>query len=298
MGEADKLRFIAFLASVTMIRRRLMWKAVAIMFVAMSMIPAGDLCGKLLTGGHGASPVFVAWSRFALGTAMVLPFAGLRGLPLLRDWRIWLRAGLLAGGIFSIQTALSTEPLADVFAAFFVGPIFSYVLAAIFLGERVSPLRSLLIIVGFCGVLLVVRPGLGGSAGLLWAVLAGLCYGGFLTASKWVSDGQHPIALIFTQLFLSAVFMLPLGLASLPPLTTPVIGLAVGSAAFSTAGNLLLLYAYARSAATVLAPMVYFQLISATVLGWLVFSDLPDIYAWVGLVLIIGAGLLSATLRR
>lgn len=245
MRNADKHSFDAFLATVAMIRRCVVWKAVAIMFVAMSMIPAGDLCGKLLTGQHNASPVFVAWSRFALGTAMVLPFAGLSGLPLLRDWRIWLRAGLLAGGIFSIQTALSTEPLADVFAAFFVGPIFSYVLAAIFLKERAGLLRTGLIIIGFCGVLLVVRPGLGGSPGLLWAVLAGLCYGAFLTASKWVSGTGHPVALIFTQLFLSALFMAPLGLASLPPMTAPVVALTVGSAAFSTAGNLLLLYAYA-----------------------------------------------------
>ncbi|WP_291736457.1 EamA family transporter, partial [Leisingera sp. F5] len=143
------------------------------MFVAMSMIPAGDLCGKLLTGGGLATPAFVAWSRFAIGTALILPFVPRRAYALLGDWRLWLRAGLLTGGIFSIQLALTTEPLANVFAAFFVGPMVSYVLSVLLLREQATLLRSLLMALGFIGVLMVVRPGLGGSINLLWAVLAG-----------------------------------------------------------------------------------------------------------------------------
>ena len=92
--------------------------AIVIMFIAMSAVPAADLCGKLLTSFHGASPTWVAWSRFAFGAVLTLPF-GFRGSGrLFLDWRIWFRAALIACGILSIQTALSTEPLANVFAAF------------------------------------------------------------------------------------------------------------------------------------------------------------------------------------
>ncbi len=275
-----------------------MLQAVIIMFIAMSMIPAGDLCGKLLTGSGLAPPVFVAWSRFVIGAALLLPFAPRGSLRLLKDWRIWLRAALLTGGILSIQTALKTEAIADVFAAFFIGPVISYVLSVVVLGERSTPLRALLMAAGFCGVLLVVRPGFGGSANLLYAVLAGTFYGCFLTASRWLAHLGTPVELSFTQLLLSATFLMPLGLANLPQPSLPTAALTFGSAVFSMAGNLLLLYAYSRTEASRLAPTVYFQLIAAVLLGWAVFGQLPDLLTWAGLVVVISAGIASASLRR
>ncbi|AHC99631.1 DMT family transporter [Leisingera methylohalidivorans] len=275
-----------------------MLQAVILMFVAMSMIPAGDLCGKLLTGGGLATPAFVAWSRFAIGTALILPFVPRRAYALLGDWRLWLRAGLLTGGIFSIQLALATEPLANVFAAFFIGPVVSYVLSVLLLREQATLLRSLLMALGFAGVLMVVRPGFGGSVNLLWAVLAGCFYGGFLTSSRWLAHVGSPLELSLTQLLLSAILMLPLGLSSLPEFSAATAALTVGSAAFSMTGNLLLLVAYGRVQAVKLAPMVYFQLAAAVGLGWAVFSQLPDGWTWAGLAVVLSAGLASAVLRR
>ena len=131
------------------------------MLLAMTLIPAGDTAGKLL-GEAGVAPVFTAWSRFTLGAVMILPFvARIMPLALFADWRIWLRGLLLAGGILSILTALRTEPIADVFGAFFIGPILAYVLSAWLLREGFSPLRIILLLLGFCGDLLVVRPGFG-----------------------------------------------------------------------------------------------------------------------------------------
>ncbi|MFG6620708.1 DMT family transporter [Sulfitobacter sp. 1A05707] len=277
-----------------------MQRAIPIMFIAMSLIPAGDSAGKILTSGMGVAPVFVAWSRFAIGALMVLPFLPRGTWGLMRDWRLWLRAGTLALGITCIQTALRTEAIANVFAAFFIGPMISYLLAAIFLRERISLLRSALILLGFCGVLLVVRPGLGGGTGgpgLLFAVAAGLFYGVFLTMSRWLSDLAPPLALTFTQLAMSAMMLLPLGLMNLPEATLPVAGLATASALFSMLGNLLLLYAYRRAPATRLAPLVYFQLIAAVLLGMFLFSTLPDALTWAGLAVIITAGITSARLR-
>jgi len=274
-----------------------MQRAVLIMFVAMSLIPAGDSAGKLLSGTYGATPVYVAWSRFALGALIILPFIHRSAFGVLRDWRIWVRAATLACGISAIQNALQTAEIATVFAAFFVGPMISYVLATIFLREPVTILRSALIVIGFCGVLLVVRPGMGGEPGLIWAVVAGFCYGVFLTMSRWLADVGTPIALTFTQLLLSAVFLLPFGLANLPDFTPTIAGLTFASALGSMLGNLLLLYAYRIAPATKLAPLVYFQLIAAVILGWVIFADLPDAYTWAGLVIIIGTGLASTRLR-
>ncbi|MCX7560371.1 DMT family transporter [Sulfitobacter sp. F26204] len=274
-----------------------MQRAALIMFIAMSMIPAGDSAGKLLTGSYGVSPVFVAWSRFALGGLMVLPFIHASAFLLLKDWRIWARAAILSCGITSIQMALQTAEIATVFAAFFVGPMFSYVLAVLFLREPVTLLRSALIVLGFLGVILVVRPGFGGEPGVIWAVVAGLCYGAFLTMSRWLSGLGTPIALTFTQLLLSAVFLLPFGMLYIPQFTPEVAGLTAASALGSMMGNLMLLYAYRIAPATKLAPLVYFQLLAAVILGWVIFNDLPDAYTWAGLVVIIGSGLVSTRLR-
>lgn len=273
-----------------------MQRAVLIMFIAMSMIPAGDAAGKIMTSQLGVAPVFVAWSRFALGTALVLPFISSGTLYLLREWRVWLRAVFLAGGIICIQTSLQTTPIATVFAAFFIGPMFSYVLAALFLKEPVTPLRSMLICAGFAGVILVVRPG-SMEGGVLWAVIAGLFYGAFLTMSRALSHLGTPLSLTFTQLLIAGVLTLPLGLGHLPTPTRAIAALTCASALFSMLGNLLLLYAYRIAPATKLAPLVYFQLIAAVMLGWLLFANLPDISTWAGLTLIILAGLASTRLR-
>lgn len=275
-----------------------MSQAVLIMFVAMSLIPLADTAGKLLTSFYGASPYWVAASRFVLGALMIAPFVQRSAWALLGNWRIWFRALFLAGGITSIQIALRTEAIADVFAAFFIGPLISFALGALVLREPVTPLRTALIVLGFIGVLIVVRPGFGGGAGLIWAVLAGSCYGAFLAASRWLAGVGSPVALTFTQLLISALILLPWGLAHLPAPSMAVAGLTVLSAAGSMLGNLLLLYANRIAPATQLAPLVYFQLLAAVGLGRAVFGDLPDLWTWGGMALIIGAGVISARLRR
>lgn len=275
-----------------------MLQAIILMFIAMSMIPAGDLCGKLLTSSGIATPGFIASSRFVIGSALLLPFVPPRAYRLLKNWRMWLRALLLVGAIFSVQTALQTEPLADVFAAFFIGPIVSYVLSALLLREPTTWLRSLLMAVGFAGVILVVRPGFGGSINLLWAVLAGGFYGSFLTTGRWLSYLGTPMELSLIQLLIASLAMLPLGLSNLPDFSLNTTALTIGSAAFSMLGNLILLFAYNKVAATKLAPMVYFQLIAAVTLGWAAFDQLPDMLTWIGLTIVISAGLGSALLRR
>ena len=272
-------------------------RAIPIMLVAMSMIPAGDSAGKLLSGSYGVSPFFVAWSRFTLGALLVAPFMPAGALALLRDWRIWVRAAVLACGITCIQIAVSSTGIATVFAAFFVGPIFSYVLAMIFLREPVTWARSLLILLGFMGVLLVVRPGFHASAGVLWAMTAGLLYGVFLTMSRYLTGVGSPLALSITQLAICGLLLLPLGLTHLPEVTLPIAGLTLASAFCSMTGNLLLLYAYQLASATRIAPLVYFQLIAAVGLGWAIFGDLPDALTWIGLAVIITAGLASTRLR-
>ncbi|MEM9240999.1 MAG: EamA family transporter, partial [Pseudomonadota bacterium] len=110
-------------------------KLAGLVFVAVSFIVLGDTAGKALTS-QGTPPIFVAWTRFAIAALLMLPFSGLtrRELPVFTDWRIIGRAIILAVGVSCILTGLKTEPIANVFGAFFIGPVVSFVLAVLLLG--------------------------------------------------------------------------------------------------------------------------------------------------------------------
>lgn len=271
-----------------------------IMFIAMSLIPIGDTAGKLLGAVHGLNPFFIAWSRFGLGALMVLTFLPRRQLDLrmFLDWRIWLRALLITCGISSILTALQTEPLPNVFGAFFVGPILSYFLSAWLLKEHITKAQTALLLLGFGGVLLVVRPGFGMSSGIAFATLAGVFYGCFLTVNRWLAHTASPRALLFSHMLIGAVVLTIPGLAHIPEFTAEIAGLTVLSAFTSMAGNGLLLVAYRMAPASQMAPFVYFQLFAATLLGWAVFSDLPDALTVTGLAILILSGIGSALIKR
>ncbi|SDX26810.1 EamA-like transporter family protein [Litoreibacter albidus] len=260
------------------------------MSLGMLLIPLGDTAGKLMTS-TGIAPFFVAWSRYLVGLLVLLPFALHKdAFGLLKNWRIWVRSAIQAITITTILTALKTEPIANVFAAFFLGPMVSYILSVTLLKEVPSTLRLILLAIGLIGVFLVVKPGFGMTTGLAWAAFSGICYGVFLTASRWVSPYGKPVHLMMTQLFIGALLLTPLGLLNLPTVTPAVSGLVLWSGVASMFGNLLLIFAYARAGASVLAPFVYVQLIGATAYGWLVFGNLPDGLSTLGLVVIFLSG--------
>ncbi|MCV0427438.1 MAG: DMT family transporter [Roseibium sp.] len=269
-------------------------------FCAVTLIVMGDTCGKLLTAG-GVNPFIVAFSRFVIGALALWPLARIKLPELLayRDWRVILRAVFITCAICFILTALKTEPIANVFGAFFVGPIISYVLAVIFLSERPSRIHSVLLILGFVGVLLVVKPGFGASAGILFAVLAGVCYGCYLFMTKLLAGAMRPSLLLMSQLLIGSVLLAPFGLSfGMPEQSTSFWALIVLSALGSAAGNYLLVVANKMADASLVAPLVYSKLVAATVLGILVFGDWPDDVAMFGLMLIAFSGLGSLAARR
>lgn len=283
--------------------------AAALMVFSVAVVPFGDAIGKLLTtglwGGPAVAPIFVAWARFAGGALLLIPFLrGARLTPrIFADWRVVLRGLLITGSISSILTALRTEPITTVFAAFFIGPILSYFMSALFLGERLSWPRTLLMVLGLCGVLIVVRPGIDpaagvGFAGAGFALLAGALYGGYLVASRVVGAYAPPRAMLFSQLIIGAVALAPFAAMAAPAPGLPVAGLLLGSAAASMIGNLCLIFAYRRAEASRLAPFVYGQLVAATIYGALIFGDRPDALALLGLAVIIASGLGAVMLRR
>jgi len=274
-------------------------------FAAMSLIVTGDTAGKLMAQGGVAvdpvAPAFIAWSRFAMAALILLPLSGMeRGeWRMLTDRRVILRALLIVGGISCILIALRTEPIGDVFGAFFIGPVVAYVLAALLLGELVSPARSALLALGFAGVMLVVRPGFGMTPGLGFALLAGTFYGGYLVATRWLAGAFRPRFLLISQLMIGALVLAPTGIAALPAdVDLRLVALVMLSALASAAGNYLLVTVNRVVPAGRVAPLVYTQLIAATLAGIVVFGDWPDKLSLIGLAVILFSGLASLRAGR
>jgi len=269
-------------------------RLVGAVVLAMALIVCGDAAATLLTGA-GFPQTFVAWTRFALAAALLAPLCGLvrTDLTQFKDWRLYLRAALIVCGIVSILTALKTEPMANVFAGFFVGPVVSYFLSAALLGERITPLRTFLLLISFIGVLLVVRPGFGMTAGMGFAILAGCFHGSYLVATRWLAGEFRARFLLFSQLLIGAILLSPFALSQTPDMTLPLFGLITISALGSAGGNLLLVLVNRSTPAGVVAPLIYSQLLAAMIVGWAVFGQWPDGLSLIGLVVIMVAGVSS-----
>ncbi|WP_299297673.1 DMT family transporter [uncultured Tateyamaria sp.] len=271
-----------------------------LVLTATTCIVLGDAAGKALTEA-GFDPFFVAWTRFACAAIALAPFCGLTSdsLRVLLDKRVILRAALIAAAISSILTALSTTPLPDAFGAFFIGPVVAFVLSALLLGETLGRGRSALLALGFGGVLLVVKPGFGLTPGIGFALLAGVLYGCFLVATRWLSGAVRPRLLLFSQLLIGAILLTPLGATTVLPQITPGAALLVlASAAGSAIGNFLLVWVSRTTPASIVAPLIYTQLIAATVVGATFFGDWPDLLTLAGLCIILASGLGSLWLGR
>lgn len=269
---------------------------ILLVWLAMLSLVIGDAAAKIMTGEQALPAFFVAWARFALAFVIVLPFSGFRRdefkLLLRRD--VWQRGLFTTIAIFCLIAAFRTEQLANVFAAFFVAPIIAYVLAAVILGEAISKPRSILLGISFIGVLIAIRPGFGMTIGMLFGLGAGLFQAFFLVSTKSVAHKYRPRFLLVSQFLVGTLVLAPLAmLEPLPSLAPNFLFLALISAAGSAIGNLLLVFANRRIAASVIAPLIYTQLINSIIIGFLVFGDLPDALSFVGLAVIAVSGLLS-----
>ena len=268
--------------------------AIGLMLVSMSLIVGGDAAAKLLSAAD-FSPYFVAWTRFALAAVILVPFSGItrEELPLLLNKRVLLRGLLIVLAICAILTALKTEPLANVFGGFFIGPIISYFLSALVLKETITWQRTALLALSFIGVLLVVKPGFGMTSGMGFAVLAGCLHGSFLVATRSLAQQYRAKFLLASQLLIGSVVLSPFSLTDVPSFDMDIVGLIVISAMGSAFGNLLLLVVNRTTPASVVAPLVYSQLFAAMVIGYLVFADWPDGLSFLGLGVILISGIWS-----
>ena len=261
------------------------------MLVAMAVIPLVDVCTKFL-GQMGIPALQVAWARMFLGAAFVLPaawrLAGARCLVPGRPGFHLARAAFLVGAAGFFASALATMPIADSLAIYFVQPLLITALSPLLLGERVSPRRWAAVAIGFCGTLVVVRPGLQAfDPGMAFAFASGACMALYMLVTRRLARDEHPVLATFHSNAIGAA-MTSLALPFLWQAPgAPGWGLLLLMAAVAVLAHFLITRAHAMAEASLLAPLVYTEIVTSTLAGWWFFGDLPDRWTVLGVAILV-----------
>lgn len=278
-------------------------RGIALVIAATFLFASADTLGKHLVLAYAATLVLAA--RYSVNLLLVALVMWPRHRSAL--WRtnrtglVILRGLCLALASITMLLALRLMPVAETVAIIYIAPVLVMLASGTVLKETVGPLGWIGAVLGFAGVLLIVRPGsgldpLGVALGLVNACLAT----GYTLLTRVLSRTESTMALMLhTALVGTVVFIavvLVLGPGPLPTAFDAALMLALG--ALATAGHLLFTSAYREAPASTLAPVNYMHIAFATVLGALVFQQVPDALGFAGMGLIAAAGLLAAWRAR
>ena len=269
-------------------------RGIAFMVLATAFYAASDTLAKVMLQDY--SVLQVTWARYFFALVLVLP-AFLRIDPrvaLTSARPVWQASRsvlmIVAAGIYFV--ALRTMPVADVTAIFYVEPLVLTAIAVPLLGERVGLRRWIGVAVGFCGMLLIIRPGFGATDPVaILPFLAAFMFALYQVTTRRMSTRDGPFTTYLYLVITGTVLM-----SVLAPFDWRAPDLR-GWLLFGLQGTLggfaqlFLIRALSVAPASAMAPFRYGQLVFATIGGLLVFGQVPDEWTAAGMLVIAGAGL-------
>lgn len=272
-----------------------------LMVGAMVILPVMDGFAKELSRSY---PVLqVVWARYLFHLLAMLPILFVRYRP---KKLIPKRAGLqlVRGSLLLTATslffaALALMPQATVLALFFISPLVITLLAPPLLGERVGLWSVVAVVVGFLGVLLILRPGSGVVGwGALLALGAGVVHALYMIFTRRLAGSAPPLVTLAYTAVVGAVVMTVVVLFVWVTPTLADFGVMVLLGVLAAAGHFLLIKAFDYAPATFLAPLGYAEMVTAVLVGYIAYRDLPDALSWLGIAIIVGAGILVSTRQQ
>lgn len=253
-----------------------------------------DSVGKTLTA---LIPIVqVVWGRYMVQTVLMTVYlsrtTGTRFLKTRRPVLQLLRGAMLIAATFSMYVSLSHIPLADATSVLFFSPIIITILSVVFLKERVGIHRIAAILAGFCGVMLIVRPGLSDTSPYLaLPLLAAFFNSVFLLLTRQLADEDEAAA---TQFNTTAVGAAILSVAVIPVWETPApatVGLMLLIGTVGSIGHFSLVTAFRHAPASLLSPFLYSQVLFASAISILWFGDPMGATTLIGTAVLIASGL-------
>ncbi|HYF90073.1 DMT family transporter [Azospirillum sp.] len=265
------------------------------MLLAMVLMTIMNALAKILAETYPLGEVTFFRNLFALlpAVAMVVA-AGGRSCLHTTHWQghLW-RAVIGLASMVLLFWAYHLMPLANAVAISYSAPLFLTALSVPLLGEKVGAFRWGAVVVGFAGVLIMVQPGPDMiDRGAIVALTAAVCYALAMIAMRQLGRTEKPVTTVFYFTVIStALSALALPFDWITPdahALTLMAGMGIaggGAQYFSTR-------AYSLARAVVVGPFSYASLIYATILGWLVWGDVPAAHVMIGAAIVIASGLL------
>ena len=277
------------------LQRRQRLTGIALMCCAVASFSCLDTTGKYLN--YHMATAQVVWARYFFASFLTFLFSNpIRQPGIMRTTRPFMQVGrsalLLLATILNLF-ALRWLQLDEALSILFATPFLVALLGVLLLGEWVGWRRWTAIIVGFCGVLVVARPGFGGlHPAALLSVGGTVCYAFYVISTRVLSrTDSNETTQFYTNLVGAVAMTAILPLVWTWPDNTMVAALMVLIGALGGGGHYLLIRAHRLAPASTLAPFIYTQMVWTTTLGFLVFGDVPHYWTVVGGVIVISSGL-------
>ena len=248
-------------------------------------------------------PFQILWIQFA-GTSLFMalisfPKHGLRVFRPSSPGAQFVRGALNVSAVSAFFWALKYIPLADATAMLLFAPVVATILSPFFLGEKIGLLRITAAVFGFCGVLVMLRPGFAGDpTGYYIGFAAGILLGFYFISNRRLAGSQHFLLNITHNALMGALALTPFMLFLWEPIPTSVYMKLVYIVALGIIGQSFLISSFKFAPAAVISPYSYTMLIFAALIGYFVFDTVPDAYSWLGISLIVGSGLYIAHRER
>ena len=265
------------------------------MCVAVGMFACLDTIAKYLN--TQVDSLEIAWARYTSAFVLTLFVSNPVTEPrLLRSAQLGLQ--ITRGLVLVFSTALNFLALRwlqldEALSIIFTFPFVVAIASGPMLGEWIGWRRWSAIGVGFCGVLLITRPGFGAiHPAALFSVAATICYGLYAVMTRIVARTDSNQTSLFYNNLIGALAMLPIiPFVWATPANWAIALMLVGTGVLGSVGHYCLIAGHRLAPASVLSPFIYTQLIWVVFFGYVVFDHVPTGWTMAGAVIVIGSGL-------
>jgi drug/metabolite transporter (DMT)-like permease len=276
-------------------------RGIILIMISMAIAAFAGAIMKLL--GEQIPAYLVAWFRFLGMSLLMLPYLiwrfGVSGLMPARPWMQLIRGLSMAGATTLFVIGTRTVDYADAIAVLYAYPFLLVIIAVLFLNERAGWSVWIGVTSGFVGVVLVIRPEFEEiNTGAMLIFLCAVVLSIQLALSRRLGAVSPPLITAFSGSVCATIaltFFLPGNWQPIPDSAWLYICLLILS---GTINQVLLVYAFADSDASTLAPFTYVEIVAAVMFGYLFFSTLPSVLSWMGIALIAISGIYVARAQQ